>query len=343
LVGKGCPGWRKPGRFQDGQGMSAPLGSRAEGWGLESENKTMNDIAVSPWVQLLVSCVVVGAASFAGGAVPFWLALTHTRLQVAVSMVAGLMFGLALLQLFPHAAGAMGSVEQAAGWIAAGFLVMLALQRFLPFPELDALAGQHALACGHAHLPSLLRCGPLGWIGVALGLSLHSIFDGLALAASVAAADHGHGHGLGVGTSLAVVFHKPFCALSVTTLMVAAGTQRRWYVPVNLAFALVTPLAALAFYWSGQSVWEAHPAWLGAALAFCAGTFLCIACADLLPELQFHAHDRTKLTVALVVGVALAVWIGRHAHPEHGSVPHAHDPVESPHLPAPQGSQGHGH
>lgn len=303
----------------------------------------MNEIAVSPLVQLVLYCGVVGAASFAGGAVPFWLALTHTRLQMAVSMVAGLMFGLALLQLFPHAAETMGSVEGAAGWFVAGFLVMFVLQRFLPFHEHDVLEGQPAAACGHAHMPSMLRSGPLGWIGVALGLSLHSIFDGLALAAAVTAGDHGHGPGLGLGTSLAVVLHKPFCALSVTTLMVAAGTQRRWYVPVNLAFALVTPLAALAFYWSGQSLWEAHPAWLGAALAFCAGTFLCIACADLLPELQFHAHDRTKLTVALVVGVALAVWIGRHAHPGPGPGDHAHDPVESPLGMPPVDPHDHGH
>jgi zinc and cadmium transporter len=41
------------------------------------------------------------------------------------------------------------------------------------------------------------------------------------------------------------------------------------------------------------------------ALAFSAGTFLCIALSDLLPELQFHSHDRLKLSVALLAGVVL--------------------------------------
>jgi hypothetical protein len=41
------------------------------------------------------------------------------------------------------------------------------------------------------------------------------------------------------------------------------------------------------------------------ALAFSAGTFLCIALSDLLPELQFHAHDRFKLSLALLAGFAL--------------------------------------
>jgi zinc and cadmium transporter len=43
----------------------------------------------------------------------------------------------------------------------------------------------------------------------------------------------------------------------------------------------------------------------GGALAFSAGTFLCIALSDLLPELQFHSHDRLKLSVALLAGFAL--------------------------------------
>lgn len=303
----------------------------------------MNELAIPVMGQLLLYGLLVAVASLAGGAVPYCLALTHTRLQVAVSLVAGLMFGLALMQLFPHAVEAVGSVNTAAGWLVLGFVGMFVLQRFLPFHEHDVAEGQPRSACGHVHEPSLLRSGPLGWVGVALGLSLHSILDGLALASAVAAADHGHGHGVGLGTSLAVILHKPFCALSVTTLMVASGTPRKWYLPVNVMFALVTPLAALAFYMGVGPVWQAHPAWLGAALAFCAGTFLCIACADLLPELQFHAHDRVKLSVALVVGVLLAAWIGHHAHGPHEDHDHGPGhPDEPAALPADGGQVGSG-
>jgi zinc and cadmium transporter len=53
-----------------------------------------------------------------------------------------------------------------------------------------------------------------------------------------------------------------------------------------------------------------------AALAFSAGTFLCIALSDLLPELQFHEHDRLKLSLALLGGFALmaATAFGEHGH-----------------------------
>ncbi|MEM1304606.1 MAG: hypothetical protein AAGG46_06900, partial [Planctomycetota bacterium] len=51
---------------------------------------------------------------------------------------------------------------------------------------------------------------------------------------------------------------------------------------------------------------EAAAGVIGPALAFSAGVFLCISMSDLLPELQFHQHDRLKLSVALVLGLTLA-------------------------------------
>jgi zinc and cadmium transporter len=49
---------------------------------------------------------------------------------------------------------------------------------------------------------------------------------------------------------------------------------------------------------------------VGAALAFSAGAFICIALSDLLPEVHFHSHDRGKLTLAFLLGIALAYGIG---------------------------------
>lgn len=85
----------------------------------------------------------------------------------------------------------------------------------------------------------------------------------------------------------------------------------------SLVFALVTPLGALLFYFGAGAWAHEHPVWLGCALAFCAGTFLCVACADLLPELQFHSHDRFKLSMALLAGLTVAVAITRFGHADH--------------------------
>jgi len=271
----------------------------------------------SPVVLLGLYCAVVFVASLAGGWLPILLRLTHTRLQVAVSFVGGLMLGLALLGMLPHALQQADSIHQILAWLLLGFLAMFFLQRFVPFHHHDVAEGSPLEPCGHTHSLAERSARSLNWGGVALGLSLHSIFDGLAMALAVAAGAQAHSGALGLGTALAVILHKPFGALAIGTLMVAGHASRssqRW---VNLAFALVTPLGALLFFLGAGHLAHSHPAWLGAALAFCAGTFLCIACADLLPELQFHAHDRVKLSLALLVGIGVALLIGRFGHVDH--------------------------
>jgi zinc and cadmium transporter len=107
--------------------------------------------------------------------------------------------------------------------------------------------------------------------------------------------------------------------MAITTLMAANREQSRSVRLINLGFALVTPLGALLFFLGAAPLAHEHPAWLGAALAFCAGTFLCIACADLLPELQFHSHDRLKLSLALLAGLGIAMMITQFGHAEQGS------------------------
>jgi zinc and cadmium transporter len=109
----------------------------------------------------------------------------------------------------------------------------------------------------------------------------------------------------GLSTFLAVLLHKPLDAFSITTLMAAGGWPKRPQFLVNAFFALMCPAGAAAFYlgFAGQS------AVLGAALAFSAGVFLCISLGDLLPEVQFHAHDPVKLSIALLAGVSLAYGV----------------------------------
>ncbi len=149
----------------------------------------------------------------------------------------------------------------------------------------------------------------LSWVGTALGLTLHSLLDGLALAAAVEAGAHGHAKLAGLGVALVVILHKPFDAMAVSTLMTAGGKSRLSRHVLNGLFALVSPIGALLFYLGASEFADSNAVFLGCALAFCAGTFLCIASSDLLPELQFHSHDRFKLSIALIAGLMVAVFI----------------------------------
>lgn len=277
----------------------------------------MSTIFDSPTSVLVVYCLLAFAAALAGGVLPTLIHLTHTRLQVAVSFVGGLMLGLSLLGMLPHALHQVGSPQAAVGWLLGGFLLLFFLQRFLPFHHHDVAEGSPVEPCGHVHSLAERSARSLSWMGVAVGLSLHSIFDGLAMAAAMASDAHHHGGSLGLGAALAVILHKPFGALAISTLMVAGRAARKTQVLVNVGFALVTPLGALLFFLGAGHLAHSHPVWLGAALAFCAGTFLCIACMGLLPELQFHTHDRVKLSLALLARIGVAVLIARYGHAGH--------------------------
>ena len=78
----------------------------------------------------------------------------------------------------------------------------------------------------------------------------------------------------------------------------------------NFGFALLCPLGALLFFF-GVDIFAADSGPIVAAsLAFAAGAFICIALGDLLPEVHFHSHDRFKLTLAFLCGIAIAWMIG---------------------------------
>jgi zinc and cadmium transporter len=288
--------------------------------------------SLTPGVLLMGYCGLVLLASLAGGWIPLCIRLTHTRLQVATSFVAGMMLGVAILHMLPHAWEEFHSIDRTAWWLLGGFLVMFFIQRFFHFhhhdvPEEAPEGRRDHVEAGHehcehtqAHTLAAKSARQLSWGGAALGLSLHSIIDGVALAASVAAESQGNtGAGLvGLGTFSVVILHKPFDAMAIGTLMAAGGwskAARHW---VNIAFALAIPLGILAFHLGATQFASSGHQFLGMALAFTAGTFLCIAASDLLPELQFHSHDRGKLSVALIAGLLLAALLGQFEAGEHG-------------------------
>jgi zinc and cadmium transporter len=277
---------------------------------------------------LALFCLSIVGVSLLGGLLPLATVLTHTRLQVYLSFSAGAMLGAAFFHMLPEAVrlGSAGTLR----WASLGLLSLFFLERFFAFhhheapadPEEPCPTHPHEHVRGSGHSAGLVVVGAPGgsraeakgtslhWGAAAFGLAAHSLAGGVALASAVAAHDEVR-HGVGIGATawgvfLATVVHKPADALTIVSLMLRAGAPRPWAHLVNLAFGAMIPLGvALFFLGIGRLGPEAAVAWTAAALAFSAGTFLCIALSDLLPELQFHAHDRSKLSLALLSGFAL--------------------------------------
>ncbi len=251
-----------------------------------------------------------------------------------MSLCGGLMLGIGLLHLLPHSVAVLGSLDRAIWWMMAGPAddvlpdpcVSFPPARADPAPTTHDHAHDHGSAHSHAHHHH--AAGRLSWIGLVLGLGIHTLIDGMALAASVQVeAAHGGMGLLGFGTFLAILLHKPLDAVPISLLMQARQASSRLTHIVNAAFAAFCPAGVALFFLGFERFTEYQSAIVGCALAFSAGVFLCLSLSDLLPELEFHAHDRLKLSLALLVGVAVAYAIGffepEEAH-EHGHHPATH-------------------
>lgn len=311
---------------------------------------------MTPTILLFSYAAIVVMASLAGGLAPSVFRFRHRTLQFILSFVAGVMLGVGFFHLLPHAIMLRADAAAAAGvghdlldpvmvWVVAGFLTLFLLERFFHFhqheePE-EFAAGEHE-GCGHdhghrghhAHAKERRRVAPIGWVGALFGLGIHSLLEGVALTASVIA---GVSHGsaelqfAGFATFLVIVLHKPFDAMTLATLMRRAEMPLRLRVLANVLLALLVP-AGIGLFWVGAGGGAEVATIAVPALAFSAGMFLCIASSDLLPELQFHRHDRVGLSIALAVGLAFALVLARleaasHSHthlPGHDHSPNGH-------------------
>jgi zinc and cadmium transporter len=298
-------------------------------------------VGTTALASLSLYLLLIAAAAFAGGSSMAFVRLGHRPMQVLLSLTSGILLGVGLLHLLPHAAFALAGdgggsgIEAAAGWAAVGFFVMFLLERAFHGhahhtaegpEEAPAHGHPHDPTHGHAHDPAYAcpaSAGRWAWCGAFAGLALHSLADGAALAASVRAdASHGDGVVSGFATFLAILLHKPFDSAIIATLMLGAGAAAGFRATVNAAYALMVPLGAFGFV-VGLRFFGAHEGTvLGVAMGMAAGAFICIAAADLLPEVQFHSHDRLLLTTALALGMAVAWGITQieratHAHEAH--------------------------
>lgn len=258
---------------------------------------------------LIIYCALIVAASLLGGWLPNLIKLDHRHTQMVLSLVSGVMLGVALLHLLPHSIDLLENEKTAMIAALIGLLFMFFMIRMFHYHYHDTGDDRHV--CGHQDHEHEIKREDISWIGLAVGFAVHTIIDGIALAAAVGAGqEQASGIGLaGLGVFLAILLHKPLDALTITSFMAVRKwppAQRMW---VNLLFALMI-LLGVALFFMGISLFQEEQQFLvGIALAFSSGVFLCISLSDLLPEVQFHSHDRLAMSGMLLIGVATAAVI----------------------------------
>ncbi len=221
--------------------------------------------------------------SLVGSFLPLMRELSQRAVALLLSFSAGVLLGAVFLHMLPETGEVLG---ESVGWpILIGFLLIFVMERFV-FVHACEERGCDIHQMG---IPAFL------------GISLHSLLDGLALGAGLILPD------LGPVVLFAVLIHKMPDGISITSILLSAGWDRRKVAFLSVLFSLTTPAGALLAYVFLRSL---SPENISVALGISAGTFLAIATADILPQVH-RIEERNPLTlVFLLVGLAVS-WTGR--------------------------------
>jgi len=274
-----------------------------------------------------MNLIAILAATLIAGIGSVWIAAALLRLgvrggdadphgpQYLLSLAAGALLATAFMHLLPEAFES----RIAPSALFAVLLVGLVLFFLLDKAELwhhghEHHHGNHGHdhaehSHTHAHPP---RAG--GWT-VLTGDSVHCFGDGILIASAFIADLR-----LGVVAALAVLAHEvPHHIGDLVVLRQTSPNSRAALVKVSLA-GTVTALGGLVGWWLVERLHGLLPYFL----VLASSSFVYVALADLIPQLQkrLSARQTAQQVLWLAVGIALVTLVSWFAHGGHD---HAHD------------------
>jgi ZIP family zinc transporter/zinc and cadmium transporter len=232
----------------------------------------------------LAFAAVAAAADVAGAVI---VSTVHKRryapLRYFVAAGAGFMLAAAFVRMLPEAT----QVPHAYLFVLLGYFgVHLFEHTFAP----------HFHFGEETHPEAMLRPSA-GWLAV-VGLGVHTLFDGVAIAAGFMVSST-----LGGLLFLAVVIHKIPEGFTIASIMLAGGYSRAAAVGAGGALGVLTLLGAVL---TGVMA-DRH---VGYALALSAGVTIYIAASDLIPEVNREGGPVLAWTVfAGLLFFVLADWL----------------------------------
>lgn len=252
-----------------------------------------------------VLLVALGAAAvtlLAGATVLLGRAIDPRRVHLLLGATAGLLLAIALTDLVPEA---IELAPAAPTTLALGVLALFLVKWITGGHEHghgpEGHHEAHGEGHGHAHgvAGHATRLAVLA--GVALGF--HRLVDGFVLPAALGLED-----AAGTAAAAAILLHQFPDGVAAATIFLAAGWRRARAARSVALLAAMTPLGAAA----GLAV-AGVTGLAGHLVALAAASFVFIALAELLPELQDRKY-RGVVAVGFVLGYAAAFGLELVVH-----------------------------
>jgi len=256
------------------------------------------------------------AATFLGGLLSVVIAASLTVgvlskvVHHLVSLSTGVLLGTALLHVLPEAFESSASPHSLFLTLLAGLLFFFLLEKAELYRH-----GHHHENDHHHHHHGFDRhqAGRGGW-SVLVGDSIHNFCDGIIIAAAFLTDWH-----LGVVTAAAIIAHEIPQEVGDYIVLLNAGLSRKKALLYNAASGLAAVLGGLVGYFV-VGPWEQLFPYM---LVVASSSFIYVAVADLIPQLQHRLPLRETLAQIawLAVGLTITMLIvgslhsgGGHAH-----------------------------
>src|SRR3989344_191594 len=185
---------------------------------------------------------------------------SHSQSLVMISFAAGVLLSTAFLDLLPEAA------EMGIQWpfVLGGIVFLFVFEKVLNWHHHDIADEQVT------QTPALIT----------LGDTVHNLIDGMVIAGAFLVSIPS-----GIVISLAVAAHEIPHEMADFGVLLSKGWSRTKTIAVNVLSAMVSLVGAVGFYFIGSRAEFILPY----LLSFSAGSFIYLACSDLIPELH-HCH-----------------------------------------------------
>jgi zinc and cadmium transporter len=250
-------------------------------------------------------------ATFAGGLLSVLAAASLTVgvlsrvVQHLVSLSTGVLLSTALLNVLPEAFESKASPQSLFATLLGGLLFFFLLEK----AELYRHGHHHEHDEHHHHHGfDAHQAGRGGW-SVLLGDSIHNFCDGIIIAAAFLVDTR-----VGTVTALAIIAHEIPQEVGDYIVLLNAGFSRRKALFYNALSGLAAVLGGVIGYFI-VGPWEAAFPYL---LVVAASSFIYVAVADLIPQLQHRLTLRETFAQLAWLGVGLAVVVVAtqllHAH-----------------------------
>jgi zinc and cadmium transporter len=220
-----------------------------------------------------------------------------------VSLSAGVLLGTALLQVLPEAFESKASPQALFMTLLVGLLFFFLLEKAELYRH-----GHHHEGDGHHHHHHFdaQQAGTGGW-SVLVGDSIHNFCDGVLIAAAFLADTR-----LGMVTALAIIAHEIPQEVGDYIVLLNAGLSRARALFYNALSGLAAVAGGIVGYFV-VGPWEALFPYM---LVVAASSFVYVAVADLIPQLQrpLPLKDTLSQLLWLALGLGVVLFATQFLH-----------------------------